>query len=133
LIRVPSGRSTGSAPFLHPGRNMPFHSFLAGGHPGAQVSIRDGRHAKVSAYTRFPWAFSNTNCYLSVSGYRPEGALKNGIGFSWGMDMRHGKGVISLVYYYNSRYREGNSVDTPYINHLFDSGEGLMLGYNYNF
>ncbi len=103
--------------------------FLKDGFLGTEAGLMDGSHLRVSAYTRLPWIFPGANGYMGISGYRPEGAMKMGIGLSGGVDYTFGNNRVSGVYQWSSRYREGNIVPVDYINWLYDSGEAFMVGY----
>ena len=91
---------------------------------------------KVIAFANLPSVIPNSNMLLGVCGYRPDAALKTGLGLSLGGDYSFGtsnRHRISAAYQYQGRYREGVAVPVSYINHVFDSGETIMVGFETGF
>ncbi|MCK5035469.1 MAG: hypothetical protein KAS73_06230 [Candidatus Sabulitectum sp.] len=111
-------------------------SFLEGGFIGSELAVLDESSLKMIAFANLPSVIPNSNMLLGVCGYRPEGALKTGLGLSMGGDYSFGasnRHRISAAYQYQSRYREGVAVPVSYINHVFDSGETIMVGFETGF
>ncbi len=102
--------------------------FLKSGYLGAEIGLFDGNKLKVTAFTRLPGIVEGSNIYMGVDGYRPEGALKTGLGLSYGGDYRFGNYRFSAAYQYQGRYRDASGISTDYINHVFDKGETVMIG-----
>jgi len=102
--------------------------FLDGGYLGAELGLFDGDKLKGTAFARFPGIVEGSNMYMGIDGYRPEGALKTGLGLSYGGDYRFGSYRISAAYQYQGRYRDASAISTDYINHVFDKGETVMIG-----
>lgn len=102
--------------------------FMKGGYLGAELGLLDGDNLNVTAFTRIPGVVEGSNMYLGLNGYRPDYALKSGIGLSVGGDYNFAGNRVSWAYLFHSRYREGAAVPLPYINHVYDSGDIVMLG-----
>ncbi len=102
--------------------------FMKGGYLGTELAVLDGDNLKMTAFASLPGIAPNSNMLLGVCGYRPDAALKAGIGLSIGGDYTMGDYSVSASYQYQDRYREGVAVPTSYINHLYDSSETVMVG-----
>ncbi|OPX29017.1 MAG: hypothetical protein B1H09_06945 [Gemmatimonadaceae bacterium 4484_173] len=102
--------------------------FLKGGYLGAEFALYDGNWLKGTAFARLPGVVEGSNIYMGIDGYRPEGALKTGLGFSYGGDYTFGNYRFSAAYQLQSRYRDASGISTDYINHVFDKGETVMIG-----
>lgn len=102
--------------------------FMKGGYLGTEIGFIHGNNLNVTAFTRLPGVIEGSNMYLGLNGYRPDAALKTGIGLSIGGDYSFGNYRVSGAYYFHSRYRDGTAVSTPYINHLYDAGDLIVLG-----
>lgn len=107
--------------------------FLKGGFLGTELGIRDGSELVVSAYTRLPWLIPGSNGYIGITGYRPKGAIKNGMGISSGLDYTFDSNKVTMAYQWNCRYRDGCYVPVDCINWLYDSGESFIIGYERTF
>ena len=102
--------------------------FLKGGYLGAEFGLFDGNWLKGSVFARLPGIVEGSNLYLGIDGYRPEGALKTGMGLSYGGDYSFGSYRVSAAYQYQGRYRDASGISTDYINHVFDKGETVVIG-----
>ncbi|MCK5130966.1 MAG: hypothetical protein KAR40_02305 [Candidatus Sabulitectum sp.] len=102
--------------------------FMKGGYFGAELGVVDGNNLNVTAFTRLPGVIEGSNMYLGLNGYRPDHALKTGIGLSIGGDFSFGNNRISAAYLFHSRYRNGVAVPIPYVNHVYDAGDVVVLG-----
>lgn len=102
--------------------------FMKGGYLGAELGVVDGDNLNVTAFTRLPSIIEGSNMYLGLNGYRLDFALKTGIGLSIGGDFSFGNNRVSAAYLFHSRYRDGGAVSLPYINHVYDAGDVVMLG-----
>lgn len=100
---------------------------LNGGFLGTELALYDNSILKMIAYTKYPGLFDNSNIFLGVSGYRPEIALKTGLGVSMGLEFNTNNYRIMGSYQYQTRYRDSGASEIQYINHIFDYGETLMI------
>ena len=108
-------------------------SIMNGGFLGAEIGVFDGDNLNVTAFTRLPGAIEGSNMYMGVNGYRPDDALKAGIGLSIGGDYSFENYRVSAAYHFHSRYREGTAVPVRYINHVYDAGDLLIVGVERSF
>ncbi len=106
---------------------LSFLSFMNGGYLGAEAGFLDGDNLNVTAFTRLPGAIEGSSIYMGVNGYRPDDALKAGIGLSIGGDYSFHNYRVSAAYHFHSRYREGTAVPVRYINHVYDAGDLLIV------
>ncbi|MCK5787116.1 MAG: hypothetical protein KAH54_11250, partial [Candidatus Sabulitectum sp.] len=81
-----------------------------------------------SAFANIPTIVPDARMLLGVCGYRPDVALKTGMGLSIGGDYAFRNYRIFASYQYQDRYQEGASVPILYINHIYDNGETIMIG-----
>lgn len=102
--------------------------FMKGGYLGAEIGVVDSDNLNVTAFTRLPGVVEGSSMYLGLNGYRPDVPVKTGIGLSVGGDYSFGNCRVSGAYYFHSRYRDGAAVPVPYINHVYDAGDIVMLG-----
>lgn len=110
-----------------------YFPWVEGGFLGTELSLLDGDNLKMAAFARFPSVIEN--CFLSagISGYRPDQALKTGLGLSVGGDYTFGGYRVSAAFQYQGRYRDGTAVPQSYVNHLYDSGETIIIGFEKSF
>ncbi len=118
--RYNSSMSVGAAASLY---------WLEGGFLGTELSLLDGDNLKMAAFIRFPTIVENCYTSMGITGYRPDQALKTGLGLSFGGDYTFGEYRVSGAWQYQGRYREGGAVPTSYINHLYDSGDTIIIGF----
>ncbi len=102
--------------------------WMEGGFLGTELSLLDGDNLKVAAFARYPTIVDNCFMSMGVSGYRPDQALKTGMGLSFGGDYSFSNYRVSGAYQFQGRWRDGGAVPQSYINHLYDSGETIMIG-----
>ena len=94
---------------------------------GTELALYDSNFLKMMVFSKFPGVFDRSSFFMGVSGYRPEVALKTGIGVSFGLEFNTGDYRIMGSYQYQTRYRDSGASDIQYINHIFDEGETVML------
>ncbi|MCD4706521.1 MAG: hypothetical protein K8S62_02145 [Candidatus Sabulitectum sp.] len=102
--------------------------FMKGGYLGAELGVFDGDNLNVTAFTRLPGVIEGSNMYLGLNGYRPDAALKTGIGLSIGGDYSFRNYRVSAAYHFHSRYRDGTAVPVQYINYVYDAGDTVTAG-----
>jgi len=107
--------------------------FMKGGYLGTEIGFVNGNDLNVTAFTRLPGVVEGANMYMGLNGYRPDFALKTGLGLSIGGDYSFGNYRVSGAYFFHSRYRDGTAVPLPYINHLYDAGDLIILGVEHIF
>lgn len=108
-------------------------AIMNGGYPGAEIGVLDGDNLNVTAFTRLPGAIEGSNMYWGVNSYRPDDALKAGIGLSIGGDYSFENYRVSAAYHFHSRYREGTAVPVRYINHVYDAGDLFIVSVERSF